>query len=221
MFISLSHFKGHELTGFGGCFKNIGMGCGSRAGKMEQHNSGKPSVDQSVCVGCRVCSKNCAHGAISFPEKKAYIDHAKCVGCGRCLGACNFDAIYNENSSAVKDLNMKMAEYTKAVVDGRPAFHINLVIDVSPYCDCHPENDVPSCRISGCSRALTQSHWTRRARTRAMHSSRCGEASWTNICMKKDSVTTTTISQIQRRRASGRHVSHMQKRSGLGAESTN
>ena len=143
VFISLSHFKGHELTGFGGCFKNIGMGCGSRAGKMEQHNSGKPSVDQSVCVGCRVCSKNCAHDAISFPEKKAFIDHTKCAGCGRCLGACNFDAIYNENSSAVKDLNMKMAEYTKAVVDGRPAFHINLVVDVSPYCDCHPENDVP------------------------------------------------------------------------------
>ena len=126
VFISLSHFKGHELTGFGGCFKNIGMGCGSRAGKMEQHNSG-----------------NCAPDAISFPEKKAFIDHTKCVGCGRCLGACNFDAIYNENSSAVKDLNMKMAEYTKAVVDGRPAFHINLVVDVSPYCDCHPENDVP------------------------------------------------------------------------------
>ena len=97
VFISLSHFKGHELTGFGGCFKNIGMGCGSRAGKMEQHNSGKPSVDQSVCVGCRVCSKNCAHDAISFPEKRAFIDHTKCVGCGRCLGACNFDAIYNEN----------------------------------------------------------------------------------------------------------------------------
>ena len=143
VFISLSHFKGHEMTGFGGCFKNIGMGCGSRAGKMEQHNSGKPSVDQSVCVGCRVCSRNCAHGAISFPEKKAVIDHGKCVGCGRCLGACNFDAIYNENSSAVKELNIKMAEYTKAVVAGRPAFHISLVIDVSPYCDCHPENDVP------------------------------------------------------------------------------
>lgn len=143
VFISLSHFKGHEMTGFGGCFKNIGMGCGSRAGKMEQHNSGKPSVDHAVCTGCRVCSKNCAHGAITFPEKKAVIDHEKCVGCGRCLGACNFDAIYNENSSAVKELNIKMAEYTKAVVSGRPAFHISLVIDVSPYCDCHPENDVP------------------------------------------------------------------------------
>ncbi|MDK2812753.1 MAG: uncharacterized protein PWQ08_8 [Clostridiales bacterium] len=144
VFISLSHFKGHEATGFGGCLKNIGMGCGSRGGKMEQHNSGKPSVDQNTCVGCRTCAKNCAHGAISFNEqRKASIDHNKCVGCGRCLGACNFDAIYNENSSANDDLNKKIAEYSKAVVDGRPAFHISLVMDVSPYCDCHAENDAP------------------------------------------------------------------------------
>ena len=144
VFISLSHFKGHEATGFGGCLKNIGMGCGSRGGKMEQHNSGKPSVDQDTCVGCRTCAKNCAHGAISFNEqRKASIDHNKCVGCGRCLGACNFDAIYNENASANDDLNKKIAEYSKAVVDGRPAFHISLVMDVSPYCDCHAENDAP------------------------------------------------------------------------------
>ena len=48
VFISLSHFKGHECTGFGGTLKNIGMGCGSRAGKMDQHKSGKPSVDKSI-----------------------------------------------------------------------------------------------------------------------------------------------------------------------------
>ncbi len=144
VFISLSHFKGHESTGFGGCLKNIGMGCGSRAGKMEQHNSGKPDVKQEKCVGCRTCAKNCAHGAISFDEhRKASIDHNKCVGCGRCLGACNFDAIYNSNSSANDELNRKMAEYSKAVLDGRPCFHINLVMDVSPYCDCHSENDAP------------------------------------------------------------------------------
>lgn len=144
VFISLSHFKGHELTGFGGCIKNVGMGCGSRAGKMEQHNSGKPTVDHDICTGCRFCARNCAHDAISFDENhKANIDHSKCVGCGRCLGACNFDAIFNDNDSAVDDLSIKMAEYTKAVLDGRPSFHINLVIDVSPYCDCHGENDLP------------------------------------------------------------------------------
>lgn len=144
VFISLNHFKGHEATGFGGALKNIGMGCGSRAGKMEMHNSGKPAVNQEKCVGCKTCAKNCAHGAISFDENRhASITHEKCVGCGRCLGSCNFDAIFNENSSAVKELDMKIAEYSKAVVDGRPNFHINLVIDVSPYCDCHGENDVP------------------------------------------------------------------------------
>lgn len=143
VFISLNHFKGHEATGFGGALKNIGMGCGFRAGKMEQHNSGKPSVSQRKCVGCRVCAKNCAHGAISFDENnKASIDHSKCVGCGRCLGACNFDAIYNANSSANDELNVKIAEYSAAVLRGRPHFHISLVIDVSPYCDCHAENDL-------------------------------------------------------------------------------
>ena len=144
VFISLNHFKGHESTGFGGAIKNIGMGCGSRAGKMEQHNAGKPTVNEELCRGCHVCAKNCAHDAISFgADRKASIDHSKCVGCGRCLGACNFDAIYNENYSANAELNCKMAEYAKAVVDGRPQFHISLVIDVSPYCDCHAENDVP------------------------------------------------------------------------------
>ena len=68
----------------------------------------------------------------------------KTIGfCGRCMGACNYDAIYNENDSANDDLNKKIAEYSKAVVDGRPNFHINLVIDISPYCDCHAENDAP------------------------------------------------------------------------------
>lgn len=48
IFISLSHFKGHEATGFGGALKNIGMGCGSRAGKMKQHASGKPAGDGTM-----------------------------------------------------------------------------------------------------------------------------------------------------------------------------
>ena len=144
VFLSLNHFKGHELTGFGGAIKNIGMGCGSRAGKMEQHKSGKPTVDQALCRGCGLCAKLCAQAAISYDSaRKASIDHDRCVGCGRCIGVCNFDAIANHNDSANDDLCVKMAEYTKAVLAGRPHFHINLVIDVSPYCECHAENDLP------------------------------------------------------------------------------
>lgn len=142
--ISLTHFKGHEMTGFGGAIKNIGMGSGSRAGKCDQHSGGIAHVNEKACKGCQRCLKECANGGLKFDAKKKKMTVTKnCVGCGRCLGACNFDALYFRQESAIKDLNEKMAEYTKAVVDGRPNFHISLIVDVSPNCDCHPENDAP------------------------------------------------------------------------------
>lgn len=143
VFISLSHFKGHESTGFGGTLKNIGMGCGSRAGKMEMHSSGKPHVSHSKCVGCGTCIKNCAHDAITLKDHKATIDHNKCVGCGRCIGVCPMDAVQPASDESNDILNKKIVEYSAAVLYGRPNFHISLVIDVSPYCDCHSENDIP------------------------------------------------------------------------------
>lgn len=142
VFISLTHFKGHEEAGFGGCLKNIGMGCGSRAGKMEQHNAGKPHVAQKHCIGCGQCRKICAHGAPIIENGKAHIDHDRCVGCGRCIAVCPKDAVRIDWDETTTNLNCKIAEYTKAVVDGRPCFHISLVIDVSPNCDCRPENDM-------------------------------------------------------------------------------
>ena len=141
--ISLNHFKGHEAAGFGGAIKNIGMGCGSRAGKMEMHSAGKPRVSERKCIGCGQCTKVCAHDAITIADKKASIDHNKCVGCGRCIGVCPMDAVRPASDESNDILNCKMAEYTKAVLDGRPHFHISLVMDVSPYCDCHGENDAP------------------------------------------------------------------------------
>lgn len=118
------------------------MGCGSRAGKMEMHSAGKPTVHQELCIGCGQCIKICAHDAPKITDGKAKIDHNQCVGCGRCIGVCPKDAIKASMDEANDILNYKIAEYTKAVVDGRPCFHISLVIDVSPYCDCHAENDI-------------------------------------------------------------------------------
>ena len=143
VFISLTHFKGHECTGFGGTLKNIGMGCGSRAGKMHQHASGKPEVDESLCRGCRKCAKECGSDAISYDTGKAVIDHDICKGCGRCIGACAFDAISNPNSDANEILGRKIAEYSYAVCKGRPCFHISIAVDIAPNCDCHAENDLP------------------------------------------------------------------------------
>lgn len=143
VFISLTHFKGHEEAGFGGTLKNIGMGCGSRAGKMQQHNDGKPHVIEEKCRKCHRCARECGSDAIDYERGVAHINQDICKGCGRCIGACAFDAIENNNENAAEILGCKIAEYTQAVCDGRPCFHISLIQDVSPNCDCHGENDAP------------------------------------------------------------------------------
>ena len=140
--ISLNHFKGHEMAGFGGALKNLGMGSGSRAGKMEMHCNGKPKVDQSKCVGCGICKKNCANNAIEIINHKANIIQKNCLGCGNCVGACSKDAIAPEFNEALDIMNRKIAEYTKAVIDGKPNFHINMAVDISPFCDCYSGNDL-------------------------------------------------------------------------------
>lgn len=144
VFISLTHFKGHEATGFGGTMKNIGMGCGSCEGKKEQHCDGRPSVAHPEdCVGCGACANICAHGAPIIADGKATIDHSKCVGCERCIAICPKHAIKTDSSDAVTMLNYKIAEYSLAVCQDRPCFHVSLICDVSPNCDCHAENDIP------------------------------------------------------------------------------
>ena len=111
---------------------------------MIQHAAGHPEVQQSLCRGCHRCAKECGSDAIRYNENnKAVIDYEKCKGCGRCIGACNFDAIYSIDSSANEELDRKMAEYAAAVCADRPCFHISLVQDISPNCDCHGENDAP------------------------------------------------------------------------------
>ncbi|MFC2469405.1 MAG: DUF362 domain-containing protein [Negativicutes bacterium] len=141
--ISLAHFKGHEMTGFGGSIKNLGMGGGSRAGKMEQHSSGKVVVDAEKCRGCRRCAPECGSSAIHYENNKAVIDPEVCKGCGRCIGACPFDALSNDQWDANDVLDRKMAEYTQAICQDRPTFHINMAMDISPNCDCHGDNDAP------------------------------------------------------------------------------
>lgn len=133
------------------------MGGGSRAGKMDQHSAGKPYVRRRLCVGCGMCTKVCAHSAITIDERKAEIDHEKCVGCGRCVGVCPKDAVTPEFSESNDILNCKMAEYTLAICKDRPCFHISLICDVSPNCDCMRKMTVRSFQTSVCWHPLIRS----------------------------------------------------------------
>jgi uncharacterized protein len=144
--ISIAHFKGHEGTGFGGTLKNIGMGCAAPSGKQNQHSDVKPKVTLKKCTGCRSCAKKCPVDAISFnDDKKAQIDREKCIGCADCTIACRFDAIAVNWKSDLKIMQEKMAEYALAVIQqklGKCAF-FNVIINVTPDCDCCNFSDVP------------------------------------------------------------------------------
>lgn len=142
--ISMNHFKGHELTGFGGALKNLGMGCASVGGKLFLHSGSSPKIYAKNCTGCRVCEKYCAHDAIKVgPDKIAHIDYKKCVGCGQCVAVCQYDASRVVWASTSEKACKSIAEYAYAVVKDKPSFHINFIIDVSPNCDCWDMNDYP------------------------------------------------------------------------------
>ena len=98
--VSVAHFKGHELSGFGGTIKNLGMGCASRHGKLAQHSTVSPKVKRKKCVACGDCIARCAQGAISMVEGRARIDPQKCVGCGECKRVCPASAITIRNRIA-------------------------------------------------------------------------------------------------------------------------
>jgi uncharacterized Fe-S center protein len=140
--ISLNHFKGHEQTGFGGALKNIGMGSGSRKGKMEMHSASKPKIIEEKCVSCGMCIRNCPEKAIAYNENlNAQIDYKKCIGCGQCVASCHYGAAKAVYDQAAQILNEMIAEYAAATLKGKQHFHINFLMNVSPDCDCWNSND--------------------------------------------------------------------------------
>ena len=142
--ISMNHFKGHEMTGFGGALKNLGMGCAAVPGKLFLHSGSSPEIFENNCTGCKVCEKYCAYGAIKVDKDKiAHIDYTRCVGCGQCVAVCQYDSarvIWQDSSETVCK---RIAEYSVAVVKDKPAFHINFMMNISPDCDCFGFNDYP------------------------------------------------------------------------------
>ncbi|OPY31416.1 MAG: putative oxidoreductase Fe-S binding subunit [Methanomassiliicoccales archaeon PtaU1.Bin124] len=141
----VTHLKGHMMTGFGGAMKNLGMGFGSRAGKLEMHSGMRPKVNESVCRGCGNCASHCPGNAIQVKERKSVINEKKCIGCGECLVVCQFAAM--EPSDWTMDttaLQEKVVEYCYAITKGRKEKfgYITFIMDVSPYCDCASWSDV-------------------------------------------------------------------------------
>jgi len=147
----VAHVKGHELSGFGGTIKNVGMGCASRRGKLAQHSTVHPTVKKKRCVGCGECVERCSQGALSLEAEKAVMDDERCIGCGECILVCPNGAIQIAWNQSVPVFMENMVEYTQGVLAGKEgkAFFVNFVNAVSPGCDCLPFNDTPIVRDIG------------------------------------------------------------------------
>lgn len=141
--IAVSHFKCHELTGFGGTIKNLAMGCSSREGKLEQHSTVAPVVATKHCTRCGACLPGCAHGAIEISSDSAIIDAELCTGCGRCISLCPTRAIQIQWNEEAGKVMRKMAEYAMAALDGKSGkcLFVNFITQVSPSCDCYGHSD--------------------------------------------------------------------------------
>ncbi len=144
-FISVAHFKGHELSGFGGTLKNVGMGCASRRGKLDQHSNVSPKIKRKTCIGCAECAKHCPAAAIELKKKKAYIDTQKCIGCAECIVRCPTESVNINWNQTVPVFLEKMMEYTHGVLKDKEnkSLFINFITDISPKCDCLSYSESP------------------------------------------------------------------------------
>jgi uncharacterized Fe-S center protein len=140
--VCLSHLTGHVQTGVGGAIKNLGMGCASRAGKLDQHAEANPRISAKHCNNCGICLDYCPAGAIIQKNGSAVILGDKCIGCGECLVVCKVGAVkmrWGEDSGRLQE---KMAEYAFAVwrhLGGHVGF-LNVLFQVTKDCDCMAGN---------------------------------------------------------------------------------
>lgn len=143
--IAVTHFKGHEMTGFGGVLKNIGMGLGSRSGKQMMHSDVLPSVNPDKCKGCERCSQWCPAQAIGVRDKVSVVDESKCIGCGECTVTCPVQAIDINWKTEPDIIQEKIVEYVEGVLKNKKGKYgfITFITNVSPDCDCYGWTDAP------------------------------------------------------------------------------
>jgi uncharacterized Fe-S center protein len=144
--VAISHVKGHEAAGFGGAFKNIGMGLGCRSAKQRMHADFSPEVAAAKCTACKRCVNACPVGAITIgPDHVAVVDFDVCYGCGECVASCTYGAIGIQWKTTAEALQEKIVEHAAGVLKGKDgkAIYLSFVTSVSPDCDCWSFTDAP------------------------------------------------------------------------------
>jgi len=133
----LSHAKGHDLTGFGGALKNLGMGCTTKKCKAVQHLANLPIYNELQCNACGKCVEICPQQCLSLVSESIVCVEEECTGCASCLESCPQGA-YNYPPEASKLFQKNLAHAAYAVANkfkGRIGY-VNFIQDVTIHCDC-------------------------------------------------------------------------------------
>jgi uncharacterized Fe-S center protein len=134
--IVVSHDKGHELSGFGGAIKNLGMGCASRAGKLRQHRTVGLEIDTSKCIGCGKCKETCEMHLPEIIEGKARNTSPLCMRCPMCIEACPVDAIKFVNKENLGRALASAAYGVLSTFKRNKVSYVSFAKDITEYCDC-------------------------------------------------------------------------------------
>jgi uncharacterized protein len=136
--IVVSHCKGHELSGFGGALKNLGMGCTPNAGKIRQHRAVGIEIDSSKCVGCGKCKEACPTNLPEIIEGKAHNTSTECMRCPICIGACPLEAIRFVGKENLSRALASAAYGVLSTFKPNKVSYVSFAKDITQYCDCLP-----------------------------------------------------------------------------------
>jgi uncharacterized Fe-S center protein len=134
--IVVSHDKGHELSGFGGAIKNLGMGCTPRVGKLRQHRTVGIEIDTSKCIGCGKCKETCPLDLPEIIEGKARNTSQLCMRCPMCINACPMDAIKFIDKQNLGRALASAAYGVLSTFKKDKVSYVSFAKDITEFCDC-------------------------------------------------------------------------------------
>jgi len=136
--IVITHNKGHELAGFGGAIKNLGMGCTSQAGKLSQHRKIDLEIDEAKCIGCGKCREICERHLPEIIGDKAKNLSPKCMRCPFCRSNCPTGAITLLNQENILRALASAAYGVLSTFKQSKVSYVSFAKDITEYCDCRP-----------------------------------------------------------------------------------
>jgi len=136
--IVISHDKGHELSGFGGAIKNLGMGCTPRAGKLRQHRTVGIEIDQTKCTGCGKCKENCEMELPEIIEGKARNISNLCMRCPMCKHGCPMEAISFTHQENICRALASAAYGVLSTFKPNKVSYVSFAKNITSNCDCLP-----------------------------------------------------------------------------------